>query len=127
MQNTKPIILSTNASGLKYKADDLKDKVKYFESAIFAVQATQYQRKGNFTLENYHIFEANIKNREKGGSMLGIHMNLQPVIISEYEKTFELIVVEIQAGNKSIRVITGYGPRHKRDGMMMTGFLFSQL
>ena len=66
-------------------------------------------------MANYHIFEANRKNRDKGGSMLGIHMNLQPVLIHECEETFELIVVEIQVANKSIRVITGYGPQETWD------------
>ena len=108
-------ILSTNAAGLKHKASDLKEKVKYFNSAIFAVQETEYKRKGSFKMANYVIFEANRKNREKGGTMLGIHVNLQPVLISEYEDTFELIVVEIQVPSKSIRVITGYGPQETWD------------
>ena len=85
--------------------------MKYFDSAIVAVQQTQYKRKGNFKMENYTIFEAIRKNREKGGSLLGSNANLQPVLISEYEETFELIVVEIQVADKSQRVITGYGPQ----------------
>ena len=47
--------------------------------------------------------------------MLGFHVNLQPVVISEYEETFELIVVEIQVADKSIGVITGYGPQEGWD------------
>ena len=43
--------------------------------------------------------------------MLGIHMGLQPVLISEYSDSFELLVVEIVTGNQSIRVMTGYGPQ----------------
>ena len=47
--------------------------------------------------------------------MLGIHTGLQPVLVSEYSDKFELIVVEVQIGNKSIRVITGYGPQESWD------------
>ena len=42
--------------------------------------------------------------------MLGVHVGLEPVLISEYSDTFELLVVEVKLGNKEIRVITGYGP-----------------
>ena len=43
--------------------------------------------------------------------MLGAHVSLKPVLISEYSDNFEMLVVEIKASNKSIRVITGYGPQ----------------
>ena len=109
-------MLSTNADGLKYKAEDLKNKIRYFKSAIFAVQQTQFQRKGKFRLQNYHIFEAIRKSKEKGGSMLGIHVNLNPVLIAEYGDTFELIVVEIEIAKKHIRILTGYGPQDLKLG-----------
>ena len=51
-------ILSTNADGLKHKSEDLKDKVKYFETSIFAIQETHYLKKGMFKMDNFHIFEA---------------------------------------------------------------------
>ena len=43
--------------------------------------------------------------------MLGIHVSLKPVFISEYSDTFELIVVEVKMATTCIRVITGYGPQ----------------
>ena len=42
--------------------------------------------------------------------MIGVHVSLQPVCISEYNDTFEMIVVEIKA-SKEVRVIVGYGPQ----------------
>ena len=62
-------------------------------------------------MQDYHIYESIRKNKEKGGSMIGVHMGLQPVLISEYSDTFELLVVEIKVANRDIRVITGYGPQ----------------
>ena len=62
-------------------------------------------------MKDYHILASIRKNKEKGGSLLGVHVGLEPVLISEYSETFELLVVEIKLGNKSIRVITGYGPQ----------------
>ena len=57
------------------------------------------------------IFESIRKNKEKGGTILGIHEGLKPVLIEEYNETFELIVTEINVEGKKIRVITGYGPQ----------------
>ena len=51
-------LLTTNAAGLRYKDSDLKNKVKYFDSAIFTVQETHYAKKGKFVMENYIIFES---------------------------------------------------------------------
>jgi hypothetical protein len=98
-------MLSTNAAGLRYKAEDLKNKVKFFRSGIFAIQETHFRKKGTFKVQDYHIFEA-IRS-----SVLGIHVGLKPVLVKEYSDKFELIVVQIQAGNKEIRVMTGYGPQ----------------
>ena len=62
-------------------------------------------------MENFVVFEAIRKNREHGGSLMGIHKKLEPVLIEEYCDTFELIVAEIKVAQKGIRVITGYGPQ----------------
>ena len=56
-----------------------------------------------------------MKNKECGGFMLGIRVGLKHVLVSEYCQQFELIVIEIQAGNKGICLITGYGPQENWD------------
>lgn len=43
--------------------------------------------------------------------MLVINKDLKPVLVKEYNETFELLVVEIVTQNIPIRVITGYGPQ----------------
>ena len=70
--NTCLNILSTNARDMRYKESDLKDKVKFFNSSIFSVQETHYRQKGKFKLQDYHIFESIRKNKDHGGSMLGV-------------------------------------------------------
>ena len=104
-------ILSTNACDLKHKSKDLKNKVRYFNSGVFAVQETHYRKKGMFRMKDYHIFESIRKNKEKGGTMLGIQIGLKPVLVKEYNETFELLVVEVKIADKDIRIITGYGPQ----------------
>ena len=57
-------ILNTNANGLKHKSDDLKNQVKLFNSAIFAVLETHFSKKGKFKMPEYHIFESIRKGKQ---------------------------------------------------------------
>ena len=41
--------------------------------------------------------------------MIGVHMNLKPVLISEHSELFELLVVQVKYKGRDIRVMTGYG------------------
>ena len=78
---------------------------------FFSVQKTHYSKKGRFTQENFVIFEA-IRKKEGGGSLVGVYVALNPVVlISEYSYTIELLIVEIKAETKRIRIMTGYGPQ----------------
>ena len=104
------VLLTTNAADLRMKTKSLKHIITHFKSYIFSVQETHFRKKGRFTHDNYMIFES-IRKKEGGGSMLGVHVSLQPVLITEYSDIFELIVVEIKVTDKNIRVITGYGPQ----------------
>ena len=72
-------------------------------------------KKGKLKVKDFHIFESIRKNKEKGGSMLGVHVALQPVLVQEYNDIFELIVVEVKIGDKEVRVLTGYGPQESWD------------
>ena len=47
--------------------------------------------------------------------MIGLHVNLNPVLIKEYSEQFELLVVEIAVNTNRIRVISGYGPQENWD------------
>ena len=43
--------------------------------------------------------------------MIGAHKGLKPVLVSEHNDPFELLVIEIEVANKGVRVISGYGPQ----------------
>ena len=104
-------IFSANADGLRGKTHSLKNEINESNASIFTIQQTKYPKKGKFTMDNFHIFEAIRQNKEQGGTMLGIHKSLEPVLIQEYSESFELIVAEIRVASKEIRIITGYGPQ----------------
>ena len=103
-------IFSTNAAGLKSKQHSFKSELNSVDASIFTVQETHFKKKGTFKMNEFEIFEA-IRTKEKGGTMVGIHKALNPVLINEYEKEFELLIVEFEIAKRQIRVISGYGPQ----------------
>ena len=102
-------MFSNNCNGANMKVESLKCEVRRTNSVIFTLQETHFYRKGRVKIDDFKIFEA--IHKKEHGTMMGIHVNLQPVLISEYSSTFELIVVQIKVKNKELRVITGYGPQ----------------
>ena len=103
-------MFSTNAAGLKNKLQSFKSELKHFDASVFTVQETHFNKKGKFKMQDFEIFES-IRSKVKGGTMMGVHKALNPVLIEEYDKDFELLVVEIEIAKKEIRLITGYGPQ----------------
>ena len=77
---------------------------------MFTIQETHYNTKGRVKIPNFEMFEV-IRSKGKGGTVLGAHKALQPILISEYSQNFELLVVEVKVSKREIRVITGYGPQ----------------
>ena len=101
-------MFSNNCGGANKKVESLKCELKRTNSTIFNLQETHFSQKGKVSIENFQIYEA-IRQTEHG-SMLGVHVSLQPVLVSEYSDLFEMIVVEIKS-SKYIRLIVGYGPQ----------------
>ena len=106
------VIFSNNSAGLTSASKKfcLKSEIKKTKCAIFTIQETCLKKKGRFQIKGYEIFEV-IRNKEKTGTLVGVHQSLNPVLISEYNDEIELIVVEVIVANKEIRIISGVGPQ----------------
>ena len=104
-------IFSTNAASLSAKLNSLKSELKRCQASLFTLQETHYSKKGKVVIEDFEIFEAIRKGKMKGGTMIGAHKGLKPVLINELNDPFEILVIEIVVANKEIRVISGYGPQ----------------
>ena len=102
------ILFSTNASGLVTgKLDSLNSEVKATKANIVTIQETHSSRKGKIVMpEGFVTFEA-IQKAKNGGTMYSVHSDQNPKLIEAYEDTFELLVVEVEAKKKGIRIITG--------------------
>ena len=70
------------------------------------------------------VFEA-IRKAKHGGTMCAIHQNLSPKLIEEYNEPFELLVVQIEVQNKSVRVMTGVGPQENWEENKRTPFFLA--
>ena len=104
-------IFSLNLAGIQSKLSSFKQEIRQTNSALFTAQETHYATKGKASFEGFEVFETIRKHKEKGGTMIGAHKALKPVLITQYDDTFELLVIEINVANKDVRVISGYGPQ----------------
>ena len=110
LKETELCIVSANAAQLKSKMGSFKSILEQSKAGIFTVQETHFATKGKVQVENFEVFEA-IRNKGKGGTIIGAHKALKPCLIQEYSDEFELLVIEIKVSNKEVRIISGYGPQ----------------
>ena len=105
-------IFSANAAGVFIKIESLVNNVTTLGAGLITIQETHFKRKGrlNDKLPEFEFFES-IRNKQKGGTLIGAHKSLDPVLIEEYSENFELLVIEVRIGGKDVRVISGYGPQ----------------
>ena len=109
------IMFSNNVAGLTNASKKycLKSEIRKTNASIFTIQETCLKRKGKFQFKGYEIFEA-IRNKDKTGTLIGVHKSLKPVLISEYSEDIEMLVVEIHVAGKDIRLISGVGPQENQ-------------
>ena len=89
-------ILTCNAAKLNTKTQSLKSVINFFKSSVFSFEETHFSKKDRFKQDNFVIFEA-IRQKEGGGLLLGIHVALKPLLISECSDSIALLIVEVRA------------------------------
>ena len=105
-------IFSANAAGCIGKIQSIVNNVNHLGGGIITLQETHFKKKGKLRekLGDYEFFEA-IRKKMKGGTLIGAHKSLDPILIEEYSDNFELLVVEVKIANKDVRIMSGYGPQ----------------
>ena len=105
-------VFSANGAGCINKIQSIVNNINVLGAVIVTLQETHFKRKGklNKKIEDFEIFEA-IRRKAIGGTLIGVHKSLDPILISEYSDEFELLVVEVKLGNKYVRIMSGYGPQ----------------
>ena len=114
--STTIIMYSTNGAGVvKGKVESLKSEVLTTAANVVTLQETHSDRKVKIIMPTGFVtFEA-IRKEKHSGMLFAIREELNPKLIEEYNNNFELLVVEVEASNKSIRIKTGCGPQENWD------------
>ena len=105
-------MFSTNGAGVKNgKVRSLNAEVRSTGANIVTIQDTHSRQKGKIKMDNHFVtFEA-IRKKKGGGTIIAVHESFNPILIEEYCDEFELLVVEIETKQQSIRLMSGYGPQ----------------
>ena len=77
------MLISTNSKGDKFAS--LASLVSSKVASVFKIQETHSRKKGKHQLDNFVLFKAK-RSKTGGGSMMGVHKSINPVLISSYEK-----------------------------------------
>ena len=109
-------IIATNEAGVKNgKEDSLNAEVRSTQANIVMVQETHCLQKGKIHMDHHFVVFEAIRKRKGGGTLLAVHEDLNPKLIEEYDEDFELLVVETNAKQKTIILMSGYGPQENWD------------
>ena len=104
-------LFSTNGAGvIGGKIGSLKAQVSLTKANVVTLQETHARRKGRIQIPDMVVFEA-VRKAKGGGTLIASHKSLNPRLVESYEEEFELLVVEIEVKDRTIRVISGYGPQ----------------
>ena len=106
-----PVFFSVNCAWCNKKVKSMVDNGNYVKAGIFSLKETHFKRKGrlNAKFPNFHLFETIKKRKKLGGTLIGAHKSLDPILIEEYSEDFELLVIDVRINGKHIRTMTGYG------------------
>ena len=93
----------------------LRSEVRNTQANIVTIQETHSTQKGKILMDSEFVVFESIRKKKGGGTLVAIHEDLNPHLIEEYSDEFELIVVEVDTNEMSVRIISGYGPQENWD------------
>ena len=103
--------MSTNANGLKAKKHSLENTLKHFDfPCVVLVQETILKQKGRIKLDGYQVFEPEKENKGQG-LLTAVRKDLDAAVVFDSEDEAEMLVVQTQVDEMSIRICNAYGPQ----------------
>ena len=72
------------------------NNVAQLRAGLITLQETHFTKKGqlNKKIADFKFFKA-IRKKQKGGTLIGAHRSLDPLLIEEYNEHFELLLIEV--------------------------------
>ena len=109
-------LFATNGAGVKNgKVNSLNAEVRSKRANVIMIQETHCTQKGKIHMDNHFVVFEAIRKKKGGGTLMAIHEDFNPKLIEEYSDEFELLVVETNTKEKTIRLMSGYGPQENWD------------
>ena len=105
------------------KTMSLRSKVRNTQANIVTIQETHSTQKGKILMYSEFVVFESIRKKKGGGTLVAIYEDLNPHLIEESSNKFELIVVEVDTNEMSVRIISGYGPQENWDKVKRLPFL----
>lgn len=115
------VIMSANVAGLGGKENCLKSIIQQTKSNVIMLQETHKSSKGRIKVPEFTSFEA-IRSEKSGGTVILVKTKFNPCLVTAYEETKELIVVQIQTKEFPIRLFSGYGPQENKSSLIREDF-----
>ena len=104
-------MLGSNAAGLKSKTESFFNLFNKFKPSVVTIQESKHKKSGMLKIPGYQTFEKIRNNKAGGGLLTTVDEDLNPVLFSSGKDDIEILTVEIQVGNKKMRIINCYGPQ----------------
>ena len=110
--NSELRLVGINSAGLSSKLASFDKMLKDLQPGIFFVEETKLKRQGKIKTEHsekYVIFELVRKEKGGGGLVIGVVKELNPTWISEGDDEVEILTMQINPKDFSIRCVGGSG------------------
>ena len=112
--NSSLRLVGINAAGIASKSESFSKMLGDLDPSVFFIEETKSRRQGQIKCKNtekYIIYELIRKGRPGGGLAIGAKKELNPTWINEGDDVTEMLAIQINTKDFSIRWVGGYGPQ----------------
>ena len=115
-------LIGTNAAGLNPKRDSFYSLINKFRPSVITVQESKLPKSGLIKIPGYQIFEKIRKNKKGGGLLTAADDDLNPVLVSNGSEENEIITIQADLGEHTVRIINAYGPQEDDEQQKVMSF-----
>ena len=103
-----------NAAGLPSKIKSLDNLLKILKPHIWTIQESKLKTDQKIKLEDengFNLFYLNRKESLGGGLIVGVHKDIESVLVREGDDETEAMVIHVKIEGMTIKIVNAYGPQ----------------